>query len=57
MTPRLNAFAAAPEPMNAWLEYSQGAHKLGLEPSLMELVKIRASQINRCAFCLGTLER
>jgi AhpD family alkylhydroperoxidase len=24
----------------------------GLESSLMELVKIRASQINRCAFCL-----
>jgi len=52
MTPRLNAFAAAPEAMKAWLEYGQSVHKLGLEPSLMELVKIRASQINRCAFCL-----
>lgn len=26
--------------------------KSGLEPSLLELVKIRASQINGCAFCL-----
>jgi AhpD family alkylhydroperoxidase len=52
MTPRLNPFAAAPQPMKAWLEYGQSVSKLGLEPSLMELVKIRASQINGCAFCL-----
>ena len=52
MTPRLNAFAAAPEPMKAWLEYGRSVQKLGLEQSLMELVKIRASQINGCAFCL-----
>jgi AhpD family alkylhydroperoxidase len=52
MTPRLNPFAAAPQPMKAWLEYGQGVHKLGLEQSLTELVKIRASQINGCAFCL-----
>jgi AhpD family alkylhydroperoxidase len=52
MTPRLNPFAAAPQPMKAWLEYGQSVSKLGLEASLMELVKIRASQINGCAFCL-----
>src|SRR5665213_3474136 len=27
--------------------------KTGLEPALLELVKIRASQINGCAFCLA----
>jgi AhpD family alkylhydroperoxidase len=52
MTPRLNPFAAAPAPMKAWLEYSQGTLKNGLEESLTDLVKIRASQINGCAFCL-----
>ncbi len=52
MTPRLNPFAAAAAPMRAWLEFSQGVHATGLEDSLMELVKIRASQINGCAFCL-----
>lgn len=52
MTPRLNPFAAAPAPMQAWLDFGQGILKAGLEPSLMELVKIRASQINGCAFCL-----
>ena len=52
MTPRLDPFAAAPASMQSWLKYGQSALKLGLEDSLMELVKVRASQINGCAFCL-----
>jgi AhpD family alkylhydroperoxidase len=52
MTPRLNPFTAAPAAMKAWLAYSQTTLKCGLEDSLMELVKIRASQINGCAHCL-----
>jgi AhpD family alkylhydroperoxidase len=52
MTPRLNAFSAAPALMKAWLDYSQTTQKNGLEESLTDLVKIRASQINGCAFCL-----
>jgi AhpD family alkylhydroperoxidase len=53
MTPRLNPFAAAPELMQSWLGFGNGvAERGGLEASLMELVKIRASQINACAYCL-----
>ena len=52
MTPRLNPFAAAPGAMQDWLEWGKNLVAKGLEPSLMELVKIRASQINGCAFCL-----
>ena len=52
MKPRLNPFAAAPAPMQSWLEFGQGLLRCGLENSLMELVKIRASQINGCARCL-----
>ena len=52
MEPRLNPFAAAPTAMQAWLEYGKGVLQCGLEDSLMELVKIRASQINGCASCL-----
>jgi AhpD family alkylhydroperoxidase len=52
MTPRLDPFAAAPAPMKSWLDWSLGILKSGLEDSLMELVKIRASQINGCARCL-----
>jgi AhpD family alkylhydroperoxidase len=52
MTPRLDAFAAAPALMQSWLEFGKDILKGGLEDSLMELVKIRASQINGCADCL-----
>ncbi|MDT9599239.1 carboxymuconolactone decarboxylase family protein [Sphingosinicella rhizophila] len=53
MKPRLNPFAAAPEPMKKWLDFGTAlAAEHGLEPSLMELVKIRASQINGCANCI-----
>jgi AhpD family alkylhydroperoxidase len=52
MKPRLNPFAAAPAPMQLWLDFGKGILQSGLEDSLMELVKIRASQINGCAACL-----
>jgi AhpD family alkylhydroperoxidase len=38
--------------MRAWLEFGNGILQSGLEESLMELVEIRASQINGCARCL-----
>jgi AhpD family alkylhydroperoxidase len=52
VTPRLNPFAAAPAPMQKWLDFSKGILQTGLEESLMELIEIRASQINGCAACL-----
>jgi AhpD family alkylhydroperoxidase len=52
MKTRLNAFAAAPALMQSWLDFGTTVAEAGLESSLMELVKIRASQINGCAFCL-----
>jgi AhpD family alkylhydroperoxidase len=52
MTPRLNPFSAATAAMQAWLDFGNNLLKSGLEESLMELVKIRASQINGCAVCL-----
>ncbi|WP_148253450.1 carboxymuconolactone decarboxylase family protein [Aidingimonas lacisalsi] len=52
MTPRMNPFAAAPDAMQAMQALERYTQNSGLEPSLMELVKIRASQINGCAFCL-----
>jgi len=52
MTGRLDLFTAAPAEMKAWYEMSlKIAPKL--EHSLLELVKIRASQINGCANCLN----
>lgn len=52
MTARLNPFAAAPALMQSWMQFGQNLQKSAKEKSLMELVKIRASQINGCAFCL-----
>ena len=52
MKPRLNPFAVTPALMQSWLDFGKGVIQSGLEDSLMELVKIRASQINGCAVCL-----
>lgn len=52
MTPRLNYFAAAPKLMQAMLALEQAVATSGLEHGLIHLVKLRASQINGCAFCI-----
>lgn len=52
MTPRLNPQAAAPEMIHAMLALESKIAAAGIERSLYELVKTRASQINGCAFCL-----
>jgi AhpD family alkylhydroperoxidase len=51
--PRLNAHAVAPDLMAAMLNLEQTVRGSGLEHSLIELVKTRASQINGCAYCLN----
>ena len=52
MTAKITPFAAAPELMQRWLDTSN-AVAASLEPSLIELVKIRASLINGCANCIN----
>ncbi len=53
MTPRIkNPFKAAPEGIKAMMALEASIKASGLEHSLLELVKLRASQINRCAFCI-----
>ena len=52
MEPRLDFYKASPEAIKVMLAFSAGTEKLGLEKSLLELVKLRASQINGCAFCV-----
>lgn len=50
--PRLVPFKAAPAAYKALIDLQAYTDQCGLEHSLLELVKMRASQINRCAFCL-----
>ena len=52
MKARINYSEVAPKAMKAMLELENYVHTSGLERSLYELVKTRASQINRCAYCL-----
>src|SRR6478609_1475079 len=52
MTAKLDPFAASPALMKQWMATSMTVEK-GLEPGLIELVKIRASQINQCANCIN----
>ncbi len=42
----------APEPYKIMLSLEEYLHKCGLEESLLQLVKLRASQINGCAHCI-----
>ena len=52
MTAFLNYVKASPDSYQAMRKLSDYAHRLELEPALLELVRVRASQINRCAFCI-----
>lgn len=53
MTPRIkNPIDAAPESIKTMMALESSIKASGLEPSLLKLVKMRASQINGCAFCL-----
>lgn len=53
MEPRLNPSQVAPDAYRALAGLEMYIRKSsGLEPSLLELIKVRASQINGCAFCI-----
>ena len=52
MPPRLNAAKAGPGAYHAMLGLEQYVKQSGLEQSLVELVKLRASYMNGCAYCI-----
>ena len=52
MNPRLDLYKTSPDATKAMLAFSAATEKLGLEKPLLELVKLRASQVNGCAFCV-----
>lgn len=51
---RLNAYQLAPAAMKALIAIETYLHATTLSAQLIELVKMRASQINGCAFCLDS---
>ncbi len=52
MEQRLNYSKSAPEGIEILQKLESYIKKAGLEPNLVELVKLRASQINGCAYCI-----
>jgi AhpD family alkylhydroperoxidase len=52
MEQRLDFYKASPDALKALIALDVAVGKLGLEPALLDLVKLRASQINGCAFCI-----
>ena len=52
MKSRINAARVSPRVLQAMMGLQNHVNESGLEHSLLELVKMRASQINGCAYCL-----
>ena len=52
MAPKLNYASASPKGLSALHGLQAYVDQCGLERSLLELVKTRASQINGCAYCI-----
>lgn len=52
MKERLDYGAIAPGAMKAMYGLQHYVDACGLEPLLLELIKVRASQINGCAYCI-----
>ena len=54
MTQRVkNHFKLAPEATKAMMALEASFKSSGLEPKLQELVRMRASQVNGCSFCIA----
>lgn len=52
MNARTDFYKASPDALKAMIALEGAVNKLGLENSLLELIKLRTSQINCCAFCV-----
>jgi AhpD family alkylhydroperoxidase len=57
MRQRLSVHDVDPAAYQAVLALENYVRSTGLEPPLVELIKIRASQVNGCAFCLDMHHR
>ena len=53
MKQRINYLEIAPEALNIMMEMEKYTKSTGIDRKLRELIKIRASQLNGCAFCIN----
>ncbi|HKA90011.1 MAG TPA: carboxymuconolactone decarboxylase family protein [Haliangiales bacterium] len=52
MEPRLHLTKASPDAYRAMLALERYVAECGLEHALLDLIKLRASQLNGCAYCI-----
>ena len=52
MQSRIEYMQVAPDAMKTMFGLEKYLAQCGLEPSLIDLIKLRASQINGCAYCI-----
>jgi len=52
MTARLDYRKFSKEPLKAMLDLESYLAQCGLDPKLLHMIKLRASQINGCAYCI-----
>ena len=57
MQQRMNWHKASPEAIRAMMALEMSVSRLGLESSLLGLIKLRVSQINGCAYCVDMHSR
>ena len=53
MESRLNFFMYGPDAMSAMDGLEQRIRRSDLDKALIELLRVRVSQINGCAYCIG----
>jgi AhpD family alkylhydroperoxidase len=51
MEPRLDYYTASPQALKGILMLEAATFGLSIEKPLLELIKIRVSQLNQCSFC------
>lgn len=52
MNARADFYTASKEAVSAMIALEKAGSGLGIDPRLLDLIKLRASQINGCAFCI-----
>src|ERR1043165_5866511 len=52
MQPRINYSSIAPDPYKIMISLETYLHHSSIEQPLLHLIKLRASQVNGCAYCI-----
>ncbi|MGH2643528.1 MAG: carboxymuconolactone decarboxylase family protein [Chitinophagaceae bacterium] len=49
---RIDGYKTLPDGYNAMMQLQKAVDQSSIDPKLLELIKLRSSQINGCAYCL-----